>query len=227
MAQSTFVRQPLPQVQRRYDRMARWYRAAEFSILFPHRFRKKAVQRLALAPGETALEIGCGTGRNLPLLCEAAGAGGQVLGVDASSGMLERAQQWVRRNNHQNVRLLHQDAADLDLPTQVDAVLFSLSYSVLPDREAVLRNAWRALRPGGRLVVMDCGLLSTQLGRLLAPVADLIATVFPGDPYSRPWEDLTTLSQSVQTEWFQFGIYFICTVRKPGNRQPMSPSAAP
>ncbi len=140
-----------------------------------------------------------------------------MIGVDASSGMLERAQQWVRRDNRQNVRLLHQDAVDLDLPTQVDAVLFSLSYSVLPDRETVLQNAWRALRPGGRLVVMDCGLLTTSLGRLLAPVADLIATVFPGDPYSRPWEDLTTLSQSVQTEWFQLGIYFICTVRKPGN----------
>lgn len=225
MTQSTFVRQPLPQVQQRYDRMARWYRVAEFSILFPHRFRKKAVQRLALAPGETALEIGCGTGRNLPLLCDAVGASGQVFGVDASTGMLDRAQQWVRHSNLRNVRLLHQDAAYLDLPTQVDAVLFSLSYSVLPDRDTVLQHAWRVLKPGGRLVVMDCGLLTTPLGRVLAPVADVIATVFPGDPYSRPWEDLTTLSQSVQTEWFQFGIYFISTVRKPRTGQPMPPTS--
>jgi ubiquinone/menaquinone biosynthesis C-methylase UbiE len=78
MTRSTFVRQPLPQVQQRYDRMAPWYRAAEFSILFPRRFRKKAVQRLALEPGKTVLEIGCGTGRNLPLLCDAVGAAGQV-----------------------------------------------------------------------------------------------------------------------------------------------------
>ena len=57
MARSTFVRQPLPQVRSRYDSMARWYRAAEFTILLPHRLRKKAVRRLALKPGETVLEI--------------------------------------------------------------------------------------------------------------------------------------------------------------------------
>lgn len=71
MARSTFVRQPLPQVPRRYDRMERWYRTAEITILLPHRLRRKAVRRLDLEPGETVLEIGCGTGRNLPLLCVA------------------------------------------------------------------------------------------------------------------------------------------------------------
>jgi ubiquinone/menaquinone biosynthesis C-methylase UbiE len=85
MSRSTFVRQPLPQVRRRYDRMARWYRAAEITLLLPHRLRHKAVQRLDLEPGETVLEIGCGTGRNLPLLCETVGEDGQVIGVDASA----------------------------------------------------------------------------------------------------------------------------------------------
>ena len=155
MARSTFVRQPLPQVRRRYDRKARWYRAAEITLLLPHRLRKKAVQRLDLEPGETVLEIGCGTGRNLPLLCETVGDDGQVIGVDASSGMLARAQQWVTHHHRQNVRLLQQDAAELTLLDQVDAVLFSLSYSVLPDRETVLQKAWEALRPDGRLVIVE------------------------------------------------------------------------
>jgi ubiquinone/menaquinone biosynthesis C-methylase UbiE len=220
------VRQPLPQLTRRYDGMARWYRAAEFSILFPHRFRKKAVHRLDVAPGETVLEVGCGTGRNLPLLCDAVGGDGQVIGVDASSGMLARAQRWVRDDSRHNVRLLHQDAAELNLSTQVDAVLFSLSYSVLPDRQAVLHKAWGALSPGGRLVVMDCGLLRTPLGGLLKPIADLIATVFPGDPYSRPWDDLTRLGQPAHTEWFDLGIYFICTIRKPSPEGECDPAVA-
>ncbi|MGP0100502.1 MAG: class I SAM-dependent methyltransferase [Solirubrobacteraceae bacterium] len=226
MARSTFVRQPLPQVTRRYDRMARWYRAAEITILLPHRLRKKAVQRLDLKPGETVLEIGCGTGRNLPLLCEAVGNDGHVLGVDASSGMLARAQQWATHHHRQNVHLLHQDAAELALPGQVDAALFSLSYSALPDREPVLQKTWEALRPRGRLVIMDAGLPASPLGRLLGPIGEAIATIFPGDPYSRPWEDLTRLSQSVQSEWFQLGIYFICTIRKPATSQNMSSSTA-
>lgn len=40
---------------------------------------------------------------------------------------------------------------------------------------------------------------------------------------SRPWEDLTSLSQVVQSEWFQLGIYFICTVRKPGKSELQTP----
>ena len=225
MSRSTFVRQPLRRVTRRYDRMARWYRAAEITILLPHRLRHKAVQRLALRPGETVLEIGCGTGRNLPLLCDTVGDDGQVIGVDASSGMLARAQQWVTRHHRQNVRLLHQDAAELTLPSQVDAALFSLSYSVLPDRETVLQKTWEALRPDGRLVIMDAGLPASPLGRLLGPVGEAIATIFPGDPYSQPWEDLTSLSQTVQSEWFQLGIYFICTIRKPRTSGLQVPSA--
>jgi ubiquinone/menaquinone biosynthesis C-methylase UbiE len=224
MARSTFVRRPLPQVTRRYDHMARWYRAAEITILLPHRLRKKAVQRLDLKPGETVLEIGCGTGRNLPLLCDAVGSDGRVIGVDASSGMLARAQRWVKRHDRQNVRLLQQDAAELALPDQVDAVLFSLSYSALPQRKPVLQKTWEALRPRGRLVIMDAGLPASPLGHLLGPVGEAIATIFPGDPYSRPWEDLMSLSQTVQSEWFQLGIYFICTIHKPATSQTMSPS---
>jgi SAM-dependent methyltransferase len=123
-----------------------------------------------------------------------------------------------------SVRLLQQDAAELGLPGQVDAALFSLSYSVLPDRVTVLRKTWETLRPGGRLVIMDAGLPDSPLGRLLGPVGELIATIFPGDPYSRPWEDLTSLSSVVQSEWFQLGIYFICTVRKPGKSSTRAPA---
>jgi hypothetical protein len=62
---------------------------------------------------------------------------------------------------------------------------------------------------------MDAGIPDNRLGRLLSPAAEVIATVFPGDPYSEPWRDLARLSPSVQTERFQFDLYFICTARKP------------
>lgn len=106
------------------------------------------------------------------------------------------------------------DAAEVDLDRRVDAVLFSLRHSVLPDRQAVLRRAWETLRPGGRLLVMDAGLPPNALGRLLGPFAETVAMVFPGDPYSRPWEDLAPLSTPVRTERFQVGTYFICSVDK-------------
>jgi ubiquinone/menaquinone biosynthesis C-methylase UbiE len=215
VARSTFVRQPLSRVASRYDRLARWYRFAGPLILLAPGFRRKAVKRLGLRGGETVLEIGCGTGRNLALLREAVGAAGGVIGVDASGGMLAQARELATRRGWRNVRLIQQDAAELDLQDQVDAVFFSLSYSVLPDRKPVLLKAWETLRPGGRLVIMDAGLPASRLGRLLAPIGEKIATALPGDPYSRPWEDLKAISDTVDTERFQLGIYFICTVRKP------------
>jgi len=202
-------------VTARYDRLARWYRFAGPLILLAPGFRRKAVERLGLKHGDTVLEVGCGTGRNLALLREAVGTDGVVIGVDASGGMLAQARQLVRRHGWKNVRLIQRDAAGLDLEDQVDAVFFSLSYSVLPDRATVLQKAWEALRPGGRLVVMDAGLPANRLGRVLGPIAEVIATAFPGDPYSQPWEDLKVISDTVDTERFQMGIYFICKISKP------------
>ncbi len=161
------------------------------------------------------LEVGCGTGRNLRLLREAVGSGGQVVGVDASSGMLARARRLVSKHGWTNVRLMHHDAADLILDDEIDGALFSLSYSVLPDREAVLSNVWGMMRRNGHLVVMDAGLPASRLGRALTSFGELVARIFPGDPYSRPWEDLVRLSPAVTTERFQFGTYFICAIRKP------------
>lgn len=124
------------------------------------------------------MEIGCGTGCNLPLLCEAVGGEGQVIGVDASPGMLARAQ--VIAHDAPSVRLLRQDAAELMLASELDTVVFSLSYSVLPERERVLDRAREALRPGDRLVIMDCGLVRTPLAGVLAPIVDVIATLSRG-----------------------------------------------
>ncbi|HEY7932318.1 MAG TPA: methyltransferase domain-containing protein, partial [Solirubrobacteraceae bacterium] len=177
--------------------------------------RRKAVRRLGLQSANTVLEIGCGSGRNLPLLCEAVGGDGVVIGVDASEGMLAQARRLVARHALENVRLSCQDASELALDDRLDPALFSLSYSVLSDREPVLYKTWEALRPGGRLVVMDAGLPDTRLGRLLSPIGEAIATVLPGDPYSRPWDDLRALSENVDSERFQFGTYFICAISKP------------
>jgi ubiquinone/menaquinone biosynthesis C-methylase UbiE len=214
MTRSSFVRQPLPRVTARYDRMARYYRFAAPLIALPPGMRRKAVDRLGVSDGDTVLEVGCGTGRNLPLLVRCVGAHGHVIGIDASGGMLTQARRLVTRRGWPNVSLLQGDAAEVDVDCRPDAVLFSLSYSVLPARQPVLKRAWEALRPGGRLLVMDAGLPANALGRLLGPFAELVATVFPGDPYSRPWEDLAQLCAPVRTERFQLGTYFICSADK-------------
>jgi ubiquinone/menaquinone biosynthesis C-methylase UbiE len=207
-------RQSLEQITHRYDRLARFYNMLEPLYLIHDGARRKAVEALDLSPGETVLEIGCGTGRNLEHLLNAVSGHGSVIGLDASPGMLAEAGKLVEQRGWSNVRLLEGDAARLSIEDEVDAVLFSLSYSVLPDRRPALEAAWHQLRAGGRLVVMDVGLPDTLLGRIFRPAARLLVRIAPGDAYSRPWEDLATLAP-VSSQRFLAGLYFVCSITKP------------
>jgi ubiquinone/menaquinone biosynthesis C-methylase UbiE len=208
---------PLDEITGQYDRVARFYKVFEpLYLIFPPA-RRKAVEALGLAAGDTVLEIGAGTGRNFPYLVDAVGPAGRVIGVDASAGMLREAERLVERCRWSNVLLQQQDAAQLELDRDVDAVLFSLSYSAMPEPQRALARAWDSLRPGGRLAVMDAGLTQTRLRPLLDPVARLLIRLGPGNPYSRPWEDLARYGE-VATERFMW-IYYVCTLRKPQPEQ--------
>jgi len=193
---------------KRYDRIARFYSTLEpLYLIFPPA-RRKAVAALGLKPGDTVLEIGAGTGRNFPYLVEAVGLSGTVIGVDASKGMLAEARKLIERRGWSNVQLLHQDAP------QLNGVLFSLSYSVLPEPRPALARAWERLRPSSRVVVMDMGLTQGGLYRLLAPIARLLIKFAPGDAYSDPWGDLAGYG-TVETKRFLAGIFYVSSVAKP------------
>ncbi len=198
----------------KYDRVARFYRSFEpLYLIFPPA-RRRAVAALGLKPGDVVLEIGAGTGRNFPYLMEAVGPTGTVIAVDASAGMLAEAQKLRRREGWSNVELIRQDAAQLRLDREVDAVLFSLSYSALPEPRPALAAAWQRLRPSRRVVVMDLGLTEGGFARLLGPIARLLLKFTPGDPYSDPWSDLAAYG-TVQTKRFLFGLFYVSCVVKP------------
>jgi demethylmenaquinone methyltransferase/2-methoxy-6-polyprenyl-1,4-benzoquinol methylase len=214
MAQTTATRKPLDATTRQYDRIARFYSTLEpLYLIFPPA-RRKAVAALGLKPGDVVLEIGAGTGRNFPYLVDAVGPSGTVIGVDASQGMLAEARKLIERRGWSNVQLLHQDAAQLQVDRDLDGVLFSLSYSVLPEPRPALARAWERLRPSSRVVVMDMGLTQGGLYRLLAPIARLLIKFAPGDAYSDPWSDLASYG-TVETERFLADIYYVSAVAKP------------
>jgi ubiquinone/menaquinone biosynthesis C-methylase UbiE len=198
---------------RRYDKIARTYSKLEpLYLIFPPA-RRRAVAALGLRPGDTVLEIGAGTGRNFPYLIDAVGPSGTVIGVDPSPGMLAEARKLIERNGWSNVTLLQQDAARLDLDREVDGVLFSLSYSAMPEPRSALARAVGLLRRGSRVVIMDAGLTQGGPWRLLAPVARVLVRYAPGDAYSNPWSDLAEYGQ-VQTRRFLLGFGYVSSVTK-------------
>ena len=203
-------------VRRRYNRLASIYVFFEWLFWIPRGIRPRAVKRLNLKPGNRVLEVGCGTGRNLPYLARAVGPDGRVYGIDISEGMLAKAGEACDKNGWKNVTLIRSDAVEYELPELVDGAIFSLSYCTMRHRQQALRHAWTQLKSGGRLVMLDAKALSGWLGRVLYPLASwtLKLTVL-GSPDIDEVKDLEAFTGQVEVEKLQFGTYFIARVIKP------------
>src|SRR5260370_689659 len=125
------------------------HRAAE-KVTPVARPRKPPVPRLS--PGAVVLEIGSGTGRNLQYLTREVGSAGTIIGVDASPGMLAQAKLLVDARAWDNVELIEQDAEQLTIDRDLDGVLFSLSYSVIPNPMRAVERSCARRRPARPLL---------------------------------------------------------------------------
>ncbi|HKU56260.1 MAG TPA: methyltransferase domain-containing protein [Gaiellaceae bacterium] len=135
-----------------YDVASRLYPAPGY----PQRAqRRQAVKALGLRPGGTVVDVACGTGLNFPLLEEAIGPGGRIVGVDLTDAMLARAAERVEANGWSNVSLVQSDAAEFEFPSRVDAILSTYALTQVPGSAAVVANGAAALAEGGRMAVLD------------------------------------------------------------------------
>ena len=201
----------------RYNRIAAFIPFFEYVFFIPFDFRKRAVDQLKLRRGNRVLEVGCGTGRNFAFLRDAVGPEGRVYGVDLSEGMLCRARKLCQRRRWNNFVLIEADAANYVSQELFDGVLFSFSYNVMPHHRSVLRQVWKQLRPGGRLVIMDARLPPGRLGKLVRPFATwLMKQTLFGKPLIQPWQYHAALVDDFHMEDFRFSSYYICCGTKPG-----------
>lgn len=118
-------------------------------------YRRRGIELLALHPGDTVVEIGCGTGANFARLERAIGPTGAIIGVDLSPAMLEQARSRVRREGWANVTLVESGAARYGFPGSVNAILSTYALTLEPSYDDLIRQGANALVPGGRFVVVD------------------------------------------------------------------------
>jgi arsenite methyltransferase len=107
-------------------------------------------------PGSVVLDLGCGAGTDLLIAAQMTGPTGRVIGVDMTASMLERARMSADEMGLGNVEL-HEaliEALPLD-DASVDVVISNGVIDLVPDKDAVLDEIDRVLRPGGRLQVAD------------------------------------------------------------------------
>ncbi len=152
--------------------------------------RRKAVRALRLRPGDTVVDIACGTGQNFPLIEHAIGPRGRIVGVDLTDAMLAQAERRVEHNGWSNVSLVQADAADFTFPAEVDAILSTYALSHVPECADVIARGAAALAHGGRWVVLDLkapdsappwlARLGIALGRPFGAIDDWVER--------RPWE---------------------------------------
>lgn len=198
-------------IARRYDRIAGFMALFDWLFWFPPHLRDLAAERLAVRPGARVLEIGCGTGRNFPGLQAAVGAAGKIYGVDISSGMLAKARALCRRRQWSNVELTQCDALEYIPPEPLDGILFGLCYNTMPHHTSVLRHAWKVLRPGGRVVILDGKVPPGLIGQLALPFGLwLMKRTMLGNPFIKPWEHLAPMAGDFLMEEFVFGSWYVC-----------------
>ncbi|MFQ5344221.1 MAG: class I SAM-dependent methyltransferase, partial [Anaerolineae bacterium] len=168
---------------------------------------------LNLQPGQSVLDVACGTGSNFPLILEQIGPTGTLVGADYTPAMLDQARTRIQRRGWQNVQLVRTDAARLELDRQFDAALCTLAISVIPDYQNALQRMVEHVRTDGRVVIADGKHSSRWYARSFNFVADLLGWGAAGDISRRPWEDLSkVVDDYVYREWFM-GFFYVAAGR--------------
>lgn len=134
--------------------------------------RLRGVAALHLQPGMRVLDVGCGTGLNLPLLVDAVGSKGSVIGIDRAPAMLDQARRRIEEHGWRGVEVILADATGLCevLTDPVDAVLWTYSLSIIDDWMRSWEQAWALTRSGGRMAVVDLA-MPRGWGNLAWPLA--------------------------------------------------------
>jgi SAM-dependent methyltransferase len=147
---------------------------------------------LALEPGQTVLDLGSGGGIDVLLSAKRVGPTGKVFGLDMTDEMLALARENQRKAGATNVEFLKGTIESIPLPDNtVDVVISNCVINLSSDKDAVLREAFRVLKPGGRFAVSDVvvrGAVPADVRRSMELWVGCIAGALDQDDYASKLE---------------------------------------
>ena len=179
-------------------------------------YRRRAVEALNVSPGDTVVDLGCGTGLNFQWLEGAVTASGHIIGVDLTDAMLREARRRVDSAGWRNVELVESDAAEYVFPVTVAGVLSTFALTMFDDYDGVIRRAAQALRPGGRFVIFEMKRPEGWPEWMIRFGAWLNHPFGVSLDYAErtPWESMSRHLDQVSYQEFYGGALYLCVGRR-------------
>ncbi len=180
-------------------------------------YRRQAIQALRLRPGDTVVDVGCGTGLNFLHLEHVIGPTGRIIGVDLTDAMLEEAKLRVQAHGWNNVSLIQSDAFSFQLRAGVNAILSTFALSLVPECAQVIAHGSTALSPGGSFVVLDLKLPERSPDWLVPVLLPIVRSFAVTEEViaRRPWEAIRAAMQAslIDCSWTNLflGFAFLAT----------------
>lgn len=181
----------------------------EIALMQP--MRQRAIDRLRLSPGETVIDVGCGTGLSFAGLEDAVGPHGTIIGIELSPSMIEHARARAARRGWENVRLINQPVEEAVIPLKADAALFCFTHDIVRTPEAVA-NVVRHLRPGAKVVSIGlkwAGRGALPVNMMVWGAAMRSTTTLEG--LRKPWSYLEEMVRELRVEELLAGSVYLAS----------------
>ncbi|MGH6626678.1 MAG: class I SAM-dependent methyltransferase [Burkholderiaceae bacterium] len=209
----TNIREP-GQAPDRKAALAQYRRRAsvyDFEMALFEPIRRDAICELALRPGDTVLDVGCGTGLSFALLQQGLGTKGRIVGIEQCPEMMQQAQQRVAQQGWDNVTLLCSPVELAEIPVKADAALFHFTHDILRRPEAIA-NVMQHLKSGAHVVASGLKWAppwAWPVNLFVLPAAAHSVTSFEG--LGQPWDKLSAWIGDLSVQTTLMGSVYIAS----------------